>query len=156
MAPRVRHESPATGLRREPAPPSRPRLPRLLWQGFGWLNVSLGAAGLILPLLPATPFLLLAAWSFARGSQRFHGWLINHPRLGPPISAWQQHRAIPRWAKRMAIGTLAAGLLTSLLIGVPGWALAAQLVCMAGSAAFILTRNELPEVLRNEVGLPAH
>src|SRR5690606_11387140 len=66
-----------------------------------------GVAGLVLPLLPTTPFLLVAAWAGGRGSPAFHHWLCHHPRLGPPISAWRQERAVPRGAKQGATALLA-------------------------------------------------
>src|SRR5690606_41134853 len=58
--------------------------------------VGLALAGTVLPLLPTTPFLLVAAWAFARSSPRLDAWLHAHPRLGPPLAAWQARRAIPR------------------------------------------------------------
>jgi uncharacterized membrane protein YbaN (DUF454 family) len=79
---------------------------RPLLFSLGWLSVVLGVLGIFLPLLPTTPFLLLAAWCFARSSARFHGWLINHPRLGPLINGYLDGKGIPLKAKRYAISML--------------------------------------------------
>ncbi len=72
----------------------------------GWLSIALGAIGLFLPILPTTPFILLAAACFAKSSPRFHAWLLRNKTFGPLIQNWQQHRAVPRHAKRMAIITI--------------------------------------------------
>lgn len=66
----------------------------------GWLCVVLGVLGIFLPLLPTTPFILLAAWLFARSSERFHEWLVTHPKLGPIISAWQDGKGLARPVRR--------------------------------------------------------
>lgn len=75
---------------------------RWIWAAAGIICVGLGAVGLILPLVPTVPFLLLAAVCFARSSERLHNWLITHPQLGPPIMDWQQRGAIRRRAKVIA------------------------------------------------------
>jgi uncharacterized membrane protein YbaN (DUF454 family) len=56
--------------------------------------VGLGFLGLFLPLLPTTPFLLLAAYCFSRGSAKLHHWLLNHPTMGPVIRDWNERRVI--------------------------------------------------------------
>ena len=64
--------------------------------------IALGAAGLVLPLVPTTPFLLLAAWAAPRGSPRLDAWLRRHPRFGPILRAWDEERAVPTRAKWLA------------------------------------------------------
>lgn len=118
----------------------------MLYALVGWLSVGLALAGSVLPLLPTVPFLLLAAVCFSRASPRFHTWLVEHPRLGPPIETWRQHRAISRSAKRLAMLSIAASFGISLLIGVPLWALGLQAACLSAVTAFILTRPDEPVV----------
>ena len=85
---------------------SRSRLVRFLLQGVGWLSVALGVIGIFLPVLPTTPFLLLAAACFARSSPRFYHWLIGHPRLGPWIRDYLEGNGIPLKGKVYAIGLM--------------------------------------------------
>lgn len=70
---------------------------------IGWLAVVLATLGVVLPLLPTTPFLLLAAWCFARSSPRFHHWLLYRSWFGSYIRHWQEHRALPLGAKPRAL-----------------------------------------------------
>lgn len=72
---------------------------RLLWLIGGILSLTLGTIGIFLPLLPTTPFILLAATCFAKSSQRFHKYLINNKYFGPIIEDWQEKRRIPYKAK---------------------------------------------------------
>ena len=69
----------------------------------GWFAVTLGAIGIFLPLLPTTPFLILAATCFAKSSERFHTWLLNSPLFGPIIRDWLERRCIDPIVKRWAM-----------------------------------------------------
>jgi hypothetical protein len=101
-------------------------------------------AGIVLPLVPTTPFLLLAAFAFARSSRRLNDWILAHPRLGPPINDWRAHAAISRRAKTSAVMVMAGTLGLGIITGLPGWLVLAQAVTMAMVATFILTRPDVP------------
>lgn len=70
---------------------------------MGWLAVILAFLGVILPVLPTTPFLLLAAWCFSRSSPRFHHWLLYRSWFGSYIRHWQTYKGLPKGAKPKAM-----------------------------------------------------
>ena len=117
---------------------------RIPWLILGFLSIACGIAGVLLPLVPTTPFLLLAAFSFARSSPRLHSWLMTHPRLGPPIADWNAHGAINRRAKIMAVGVMVATLFLSAAMGLSGMHLLVQGAVLCAAAAFVLTRPDGP------------
>jgi uncharacterized membrane protein YbaN (DUF454 family) len=117
---------------------------RALYLLGGWASTGLATLGVVLPLLPTVPFLLLAAFCFARSSDRLHHWLVTHPRLGPPIADWRAHGAIRPRMKRAALVAILASVAVAAAIGSPVWALAAQVVVLSGTTAFILTRPDGP------------
>lgn len=84
------------------------KLARGLWAAGGFFFVGLGLIGIALPVLPTTPFLILAAGCFARSSPRMEAWILGHPKFGPLVRDWQARGAIPRRAKQLAIVSMAA------------------------------------------------
>jgi len=112
---------------------------RALWFIAGWLCFAIGAIGVALPGIPTTGPMILALACFSRSSRRFHDWLYEHPRFGPPLRHWRNHGIIPVRAKAMALGTMAASLVLLLLTSsLPPLALAGVAAFMACGAAFIL------------------
>src|SRR5438046_521449 len=87
---------------------------RLLFNIFGTLFLLVGILGVVLPLFPATPFLLLASACYVRGAQTLHRWLMSHKYLGTYITTIKEHRGMPFQAKLMTIVVLWASLLFSL------------------------------------------
>ncbi len=79
---------------------------RLLYQVSGWIFVGLGAIGAVLPLLPTTPFILLAAFCFARGSHQAHAWLLENRIFGPVLRDWENGGAISWRTKCVAASML--------------------------------------------------
>jgi uncharacterized membrane protein YbaN (DUF454 family) len=106
---------------------------RYVYLALGLFFVALGVIGIFLPVLPTTPFLILAAACFARSSPRLESWLLNHPHYGPMLRAWREHRAIPRKAKLMALAGGSIGFLLFWIAGNPGPLL------LIGVGALILT-----------------
>ena len=107
----------------------------------GWFFVLLGAIGVVLPVLPTTPFLLIALWAFSQSSERFHNWLYHHKYFGPPLQEWEKYGVIPMRAKIVALTTMAiSATLVIILTDTPWYGLAGMLSLMMIGAIFILTR----------------
>lgn len=113
---------------------------RFIWAGLGLLCVGLGLVGVVVPLLPTVPFMLLAAFFFARSSERLHYWLLNHRVFGPMIVDWQNRGAINPRAKRYATLSILAVFGISLALGLKATVLAIQAVVLGGVLIFIWTR----------------
>lgn len=117
---------------------------RALWTAAGILSFVIGVIGAVVPLLPTVPFMLLAAFCFARGSEKFHDWLVNHPTFGPAIQDWRAHGAISKRGKIAAAIGIAMTFMVSLVLGVATHVLAIQLVVLGAVAVFVLTRPDGP------------
>ncbi|MEP3435400.1 MAG: YbaN family protein [Hoeflea sp.] len=115
-------------------------LTRLAWQTLGVVSLGLGVVGVLLPLLPTTPFLIFAAFAFARSAPSLHSWLMRNRTFGPIIADWQAHGAIAPRYKCLALGMMAGALGLTVAMGYPGVILAVQTICMVAAAAFILSR----------------
>jgi len=111
-----------------------------LWLLAGVTSVAIGAVGLALPLLPATPFLLIAAFAFARSSERLHNWLREHQSFGPMIDNWHRDGSIDRKVKRIAIIAMLMTPVVTWLFGAPLWIIVCQIVVLSAAAVFVLTR----------------
>jgi hypothetical protein len=101
---------------------------------------------LILPLLPTTPFALLAAWCFAQSSERLHDWLVGHDVFGPLIRNWRENGAIAPRAKVVATAMIVAAIALSVALGLPGWVLAVQAAVLSAVLVFIHSRPSGPKV----------
>lgn len=112
----------------------------MLLRLLGIAAVSLALAGVVLPVLPTTPFLLLAAWAFARSSPRLDAWLRAHPRFGPPLTAWEDRNAIPREAKAVAGVSLPGGWFLLWSGGAPAAIMVAAGIVMLAAGIWILSR----------------
>ncbi len=114
---------------------------RLGWLALGCLCVVLGIIGAVLPLMPTTIFLILAAGCFARSSPPLEAWLLDHPRFGPTLRAWRQDGAIGRKAKVMACAGMMLGYAAFLIVVHPAIGLAALVaIGMGACALYVLTR----------------
>lgn len=118
---------------------------RPLWFALGWLAVGLGALGVVLPVLPTTPFLLVAVWAFGKSSERWRQWVYRQPTFGPLVMAWERHGVIPLWGKGSALGAMSLSFGYLIYIDrLPTWALVligVTLLCVAG---FIASRPSVP------------
>lgn len=118
---------------------------RLIWLFFGGVFLLLAIIGILLPLVPTTPFLLLTAYCFARSSNRLHNWLLSHKHFGPLILNWQETGSIDRTSKISAMVVILGTLVLSVAVGVPFGVFALQLVILSCVAGFILTRPLPPQ-----------
>ena len=101
---------------------------RLFWFISGCFSFALGFIGAFLPFIPTVPLMILAAFCFARSSERFHVWLINHPTFGPPIQDWRENGAISRKGKQLSFIAITAALLLSVLMQLPPLAIFGQAI----------------------------
>jgi len=113
-----------------------------LWRTFALANVGLALLGMVLPVLPSVPFLIVAAWAGSRGWPRLETWLLEHPRHGPAIRRWRDNGAIPRRAKWLATTMMVVSATVLALMAVPGWVKLAAPSMMAGVAVWLWRRPD--------------
>lgn len=118
------------------------QMSRFFYMALGWGAVGLGLLGLVLPVLPTTPFLLVAAFAFGKSSPKARNWLVEHKHFGPTIRDWEERGAISRRAKLLATSMMALVLAFSIWKGLPLWALCLQVTLISAGAAFVLTRPD--------------
>ena len=110
----------------------------------GVIALALGGLGIVLPFLPTTPFVLVAAFAFANSSEKLHQWLLDHNVFGPLIANWRSHRAITRRAKIASILAMLAVIAISLFFELPAYAIIIQILVLSAAAVFILSRPAPP------------
>lgn len=116
-------------------------LTRALWFALGCISVGLGFVGIALPVLPTTPFILIAVWAFGKSSPAFAERLRQHRVFGAHVRAWEAHRIIPRKAKIAACLMMGASLIW--LVGftaAPAWAKMLAAAVMAAAAGYVLSK----------------
>ena len=119
-------------------------LARRAWLALAGLCIGLAFAGVFLPLLPTTPFLLVAAWAAARSSPRLHDWLYQHPRFGPLLRDWREHRALRPRTKVIALVLVAASWLLMMATVDSPVARGVASVIMLAVAIFLASRPHGP------------
>ncbi|WP_127714268.1 YbaN family protein [Halobacteriovorax sp. HLS] len=122
------------------------RTTKLLFIALGLCTLVLGVIGIFLPILPTTPFVLLSAYFFSKGSEKLHSWLISRPKIGKIIQDWERDRVIGPKSKLLA--TFMITLLfsyTIIFVNVQAWI--KVIVALSGLCVllFILTRNSYPK-----------
>ena len=123
---------------------------RTIYIILGWLFFAIGAVGVVLPVLPTTPFMLLALWAFSQSSERFYQWLLNHKLFGPPLQLWQQHRVIPLAAKIMSVSFMSVSFIYMLIYSPVGGMLKLIIAAlMLYGAWFILSKPSVPPKTQN-------
>mgnify|MGYP006194958215 FL=1 len=116
---------------------------RWLWLAVAYVALALGALGVVVPGLPTTPFVLLAAFAAARGSRRLHAWLHAHRLFGPMLADWERYGAVSLRAKRAAwVSMVVCAVLV--VLTAPRWWMAAISVAIMSLVALWLWWRPLP------------
>ena len=125
--------------------PHRGRWTRGLYWALGMLMLALAVIGAMLPVMPTTIFVILAAACFGRASPRWEAWLMQHPVFGPPLVAWREHGAISVRGKIFAVLGMTAGLACFWYFAQPdGWLGALVSLFMLGCAIWLVRRPTPP------------
>lgn len=143
----VARQSAGMPIQEDPPPPRPairplPRAVRWLLLVFAGLCLVLAVIGVVLPGVPATVFLLMAAWAAARSSPRLHAWLLDHRLFGPMLRDWENGHCVSRRAKWSAAATMAVGAVVLVWTAYRPWIAAAGIGCMAVVLAWLWRRPE--------------
>lgn len=117
---------------------------KILLIAVGCLALVLAIAGIFLPLLPTTPFLLLASACFMRGSERLHRWLLSNRVFGKAIRDYEEKRAVPRRAKVVGLAVMWASLAFSIYLVPAAWHKGMLVLIGACVSVYLLRLKTLP------------
>ncbi len=121
----------------------RRRVAVLLWRAVAVLGAGLALLGVVLPVMPTVPFLILSAWAASKGWPAFELWLLNHRVFGPPIVQWRERGAVPRRAKWLSTLMMAtSGIGMQFFSAIPLWLRIAVPVVMGAVAVWLWSRPE--------------
>jgi uncharacterized membrane protein YbaN (DUF454 family) len=107
----------------------KPSATRYLWLAAGVASLAAGIVGIVLPLLPTVPFVILAAFCFSKGSRRWEQWMLDHPKLGPIVRDWREHHAVPLGAKILATVMMAISCTGTWFVAPPRFAWIPTALC---------------------------
>ncbi|MBF9196185.1 YbaN family protein [Microvirga sp. BT290] len=124
---------------------------RQLYLCLGYASLGLGVIGIFLPVLPTTPFVLLAVWFFARSNPALAERLYSHPRFGHLLTTWRDQRAIPLRAKIMALSMLAVSYGLILWLSESAILPVVLAIIMGSVALFIATRPSPRDRLEDRI-----
>lgn len=117
---------------------------RAIWLTFGLASLLTGALGAVLPVLPTTPLVILAAFCFGKSSPRLHSWLLGTRLFGPMIADWEAHGVIPKRVKWIACTMMALVLVVSIYAQAPIGVIIAQTIGIAIGASYVISRPSSP------------
>ena len=124
----------------------RNRMPRsiatTLWRALALVCIALAVIGVVLPVIPTVPFLIVAAWAGSRGWPRLETWLLEHPRHGPALRRWRDRGAVPRRAKWLATTMMALSAAMLAVSPVAWWLKLAVPVLMTCVALWLWRRPD--------------
>lgn len=133
--------------------PARSRLLRIVYAALGFLFLGLGVVGVVVPGLPTTINLIVAAFFFFRSNRRMYRWMIEHPRFGPALRDYRAGLGIPRRAKIWAVGAVAATFTVTIAVAIETpWARVGMVALAAAISVYILTRPTREKVLAGATG----
>ena len=115
---------------------------RWLWAALAWTSLILGIIGAFLPIMPTVPFILLAAFAAARGSQRLRHWLVSHPKFGQAIIDWERDGTVARRAKWLATSMMSLSAISMLVFSPVWWVPALGIAIMASVTLWLWRRPE--------------
>jgi uncharacterized protein len=119
---------------------------KLIYLAVGWISVGLAIIGVILPILPTTPFLLVAVWAFSKSSPELAEKIRNHKTFGPLVRGWQDHGVVPLKAKAAAF-TMMAAMAGYLWVysSFPIWVLTLTTAILMAAAVYVGSRPSKPD-----------
>jgi hypothetical protein len=134
------------------AAPARSAVARWAYKLLALVSLALGILGVFLPVLPTTPFILLAAWAATRGSPTLLAWLESHPMFGQMLRDWRRGGVVSRKAKWSATIVMASSALIILVFVRKPYVQVVAIGCMAGVLAWLWRRPEEMPAPRQNTG----